>query len=439
MIKTRILILVLLFTALLSACMPPRAMVVAKVERKQAPELPPNTEVVPIEFAKVSVNISRGTQIGAYRLEYAKCYPFAEYLYWNQGRVTSRNVEFADIFHEELSAANFDVVGDPAEIFASRETRQRALHAVGGQITEILMNICDQIHWWDGSSLGTQSGEASVKVKWQVYAKLDRRVVFETTTEGYFKTDKAVPDGEIFLIQQAFASAAANLAADLKFRKILARTGGPAAAEPRYSVMRFPGLRPFNKPFAENMRQVIDANVTLTLGEDHGSGFVISGGGLIVTNYHVVGEAPVIKVVLASGLKVDGKILRTHKRRDVALVQVPISGLTALPIRKTPVHVGEEVYAVGTPLSRELKATVTKGIVSAIRKRKHSGLEDIQGDVDIQPGSSGGPLLDKSGNVVGISHSGIEEKSIGINFFIPIQDALAKLNLEQGRTTQTPP
>lgn len=413
-------------------------MVVDKVEKKRAPELSPNTMLVPIEFAKVSVNIPRGTKIGAYRYETFKCWHTPEDIYWNHGRVTSRDVEFADQFHEALTSAHYDVVGNPANLFVPSEERRRALYAVGGQIQEIKLNVCQHADWLNARMFG-QSGEASVKVKWQVYSKLDRKVVFETVTLGYGKTEGDLPRGEIFLIHQAFASAAENLAADRNFRKLLAHKDRPTAAEPQFSVIRFPGLQPLNTPLSENVRKAVDANVTLTLGEDHGSGFVISEDGLILTNYHVVGEAPVIKVVLTSGLKVDGKVLRTHKLRDVALVQVPISGLTVLPIRKTPVHVGEDVFAVGTPLHRELKATVTKGIISAIRKREHTGLVDIQSDVDIQPGNSGGPLLDQSGNVVGISHSGFGEKSIGINYFIPIHDALAKLNLELGRTTQTPP
>jgi S1-C subfamily serine protease len=137
-------------------------------------------------------------------------------------------------------------------------------------------------------------------------------------------------------------------------------------------------------------------------------------------------------VEFPSGLRIEGEVLRSHKLRDVAIVKVPVRGLRVLPIRPAPARVGEEVYAIGTPLRRDLRATITKGIVSALRKDKRTRLTLIQSDADIQGGNSGGPLVDVRGNVIGISVSGIgvEQLSAGLNFFIPIHDALAKLNME---------
>jgi serine protease Do len=92
--------------------------------------------------------------------------------------------------------------------------------------------------------------------------------------------------------------------------------------------------------------------------------------------------------------------------------------------------VGDEAYASGAPLDAALSGTITKGIVSAIR-RDDDGTLWIQADVDVQPGNSGGPLLDGSGNVIGITSFGLqpEGSSIGLNFFLPIEQALAVLEL----------
>ena len=107
------------------------------------------------------------------------------------------------------------------------------------------------------------------------------------------------------------------------------------------------------------------------------------------------------------------------------------------PIRRRPLRVGEEVYAIGTPYERTLRASVTRGIVSALRIEEGTNQPIIQSDADIQGGSSGGPLVDASGNVVGISVSGVFEGpkklSSGLNFFIPIHDALKKLGLRYGK------
>mgnify|MGYP001331907664 FL=1 len=78
--------------------------------------------------------------------------------------------------------------------------------------------------------------------------------------------------------------------------------------------------------------------------------------------------------------------------------------------------------------------TISKGIISAYRD--HDGLKLIQSDVNIQQGNSGGPLLDQKGNMVGVTVSGIQISGIstGLNFFIPVQDALRFLNIQLKRT-----
>jgi len=89
-------------------------------------------------------------------------------------------------------------------------------------------------------------------------------------------------------------------------------------------------------------------------------------------------------------------------------------------------------------LDKELSGTVTRGIVSKFTTNR-AGMEDIQADVDIQGGNSGGPLLDKNGNVVGISYAGIGpagQFSAGVNFFIPIADALRSLNINFRKRNQ---
>jgi S1-C subfamily serine protease len=83
---------------------------------------------------------------------------------------------------------------------------------------------------------------------------------------------------------------------------------------------------------------------------------------------------------------------------------------------------GSEVFAVGTPLSDKLQFSVTKGVVSGLRKI--DDVDYIQSDVTVLPGSSGGPLLDANGNAIGIASQGIAAGSVpvGVNFFVPIGD-----------------
>ena len=150
-----------------------------------------------------------------------------------------------------------------------------------------------------------------------------------------------------------------------------------------------------------------------------------------MTNHHVVGNSQFLRLTLLTGRKILGEVIRRHPKRDIAIIQVERSGQIPIPIRTEPLKIAEEVYAIGSPLYRKLSGTVTKGIVSKFATNR-AGMEDIQADVDIQGGNSGGPLLDNKGNVVGISYAGFGPPgkfSAGVNFFIPIADALRRLNI----------
>src|SRR3546814_13444327 len=101
-----------------------------------------------------------------------------------------------------------------------------------------------------------------------------------------------------------------------------------------------------------------------------------------------------------------GEVLQVDEQRDVALVKLEGAGYPALPVRETPVRVAEEVYAVGAPRMKELGWTVTRGVVSSYRlAMPPEQLDYIQADVSVHGGNSGGPLLDRAGNGVGIGRA----------------------------------
>ena len=106
--------------------------------------------------------------------------------------------------------------------------------------------------------------------------------------------------------------------------------------------------------------------------------------------------------------------------------------MNALPLQLTPPDVAAEVYAVGSPKGEQYSTTITKGIVSAYRTQ--DDLQLIQSDAAIHGGSSGGAMVDRFGNVVAVSVSGLtvtaDKMGSSINFFIPIADALKFLAIE---------
>ncbi len=156
-----------------------------------------------------------------------------------------------------------------------------------------------------------------------------------------------------------------------------------------------------------------------------GSGFVIESNGYILTNAHVVEGATTIYVTLPDKREFKAKLIGADKRTDVALVKIEATGLARLPIGdSSKVRVGEWVLAIGSPFG--LENTVTAGIVSAKSRDTGDYLPFIQTDVAVNPGNSGGPLLNTRGEVVGIN-SQIFSRSggyMGISFAIPMDEAM---------------
>jgi putative serine protease PepD len=188
-----------------------------------------------------------------------------------------------------------------------------------------------------------------------------------------------------------------------------------------------------------NARQVYDASknaVTFIVadtpeGQATGSGFVVSKDGLIVTNDHVVEGASQVQVKIGTSDKAqDATVVGADPSRDLALLKVDASNLPTLSLGdSSSVSVGDPTYAIGNPFG--LDHTLTTGIVSALQRNlqapdgaKISGA--IQTDAALNPGNSGGPLINADGQVIGVnsqiqtgSSNGAEGGNVGIGFAIP--------------------
>ncbi|MGB7080890.1 MAG: trypsin-like peptidase domain-containing protein, partial [Candidatus Acidiferrales bacterium] len=153
-----------------------------------------------------------------------------------------------------------------------------------------------------------------------------------------------------------------------------------------------------------------------------GSGFIVSKDGLIVTNYHVIAEGTSAVVKLPDGAfyLVDG-VLASDKARDIAVIKAHGEKFRTLALGDSDrVQVGQEVVAIGNPLS--LESTVSNGIVSSIRAIEEEGGKYLQITAPISPGSSGGPLFNMAGQVIGVTTMYLKGGE-NLNFAIPINDA----------------
>ncbi len=156
-----------------------------------------------------------------------------------------------------------------------------------------------------------------------------------------------------------------------------------------------------------------------------GSGFIISADGYVLTNHHVVDGAEQILVTLTDKREHKARLIGSDKRTDVALVKIEGEGFPTIAIGDPKkLRVGEWVLAIGSPFG--LENTVTAGIVSAKGRDTGDYLPFIQTDVAVNPGNSGGPLINMSGEVVGIN-SQIYSRTggfMGISFAIPVDEVM---------------
>lgn len=206
--------------------------------------------------------------------------------------------------------------------------------------------------------------------------------------------------------------------------------GGAGGGDP-YELFRWffgpdfqpPGQGPGQQ--APNQRRQQPQPEERTVPRGVGSGFFISEDGYIMTNNHVISDAADIYVTLTDGREFKAKVIGSDERTDVALIKIDAKGMTPLPVGDTKkLKKGQWVLAIGSPFG--LDSTVTSGIVSAIGRDTGEYLPFIQTDVAVNPGNSGGPLLNMQGEVVGINSQIISRSGgfMGISLAIPIDEAM---------------
>lgn len=178
-----------------------------------------------------------------------------------------------------------------------------------------------------------------------------------------------------------------------------------------------------------------------------GTGLVVDAGGYILTNEHVIGESENVWVTTDSGKVYPALVVGTDPRADLAVLKIPATGLSSVTFSDQPLKRGQFAIALGNPygLATAGQQALSVGVISALDRslpklskkenRLYSGL--IQFTTQINPGSSGGPLFDLTGRVIGINTAVIlpEKKTNGIGFAIPVSDQLLASvdNLKQGR------
>jgi S1-C subfamily serine protease len=145
------------------------------------------------------------------------------------------------------------------------------------------------------------------------------------------------------------------------------------------------------------------AIVQIIAGNSSGTGFILDRNVNILTNAHVVDKATTVTVRLANGRSVQGRVAGSDTPRDLAIIRIPADNLPIVKLGDSnALKTGEDVIAIGYALNLPGEPSVSKGLVSGVRDCPQSDLSCIQTDAAVNPGNSGGPLLNAKGEVVGI-------------------------------------
>ena len=343
----------------------------------------------------------------------------------------AKQVDFSEPFNEVFEDNGYAIPADKTFALQKNTSIDLSLAAV---VTDIRLSHCGSRSAPDLRTFTQNS--TYLKIEWTVFDNLARKVIFKTTSEGLDDSFRKSPrfSGASVSASLAFRQATEHLLAQQEFIDILlaSPTLDTGFSDLGGSIrdMHIIHGNP-NTKFVNKTGKIEKASVTIRTAGGHGSGFVISNPGYVLTNHHVVAENREV-IVIMDGKERRAMVMRSSPGRDVALLKLEGRiDFEPVHIDANQVRLGEEIYVVGTPLDERLDFSISRGIISARRvldKRKY-----YQTDAAINPGNSGGPVFNSSGNVIGITVAGIFTKDGGsknINYVIPILDALAALEIE---------
>jgi S1-C subfamily serine protease len=323
---------------------------------------------------------------------------------------------------ERMRATGFNAVGAENLVFGKDESA-RAEYLIGGTVREV---TCQPRRPYTTS--------CRIGVEWQLLDVARDEVIYSVTTRAALLDVDTFQAGAI--AGRLLDAAMSSLLRRDRFRRLLvARSETPPGQAPAPFAPATLARCEATARVSEDANDLLRRVVVVTGRDGFGTGFFVSPEGLVLTAAHVLeSESP--KLRLREGGEVDAVPVRVAQDRDVALLRVtpPLAKQPCMTFRTDRLSPGVDVYAVGTPATLDLAFTLTRGIVSGFPII--GGRPFLQTDAPVNPGNSGGPVVDASGAVVGVITSKVTASRIeGLAFGVPIENALASLGLQVGDGT----
>ena len=318
-----------------------------------------------------------------------------------------------------------------SRLFAQFEDYSEIRYALAGTASYMALNTY--------GSLAGDKTEAQVHVEWELWDVATRQVRLSELTIGVATTGGQSGDAVRVAIERAIGDLLSRRALSRAMLRTVAATETPRAQQ----LSNWPNAIP-----AEGVVIRLDTSSQLTLdpgqsvyvralpavvsllGADNlGSAFIVGADGIALTSLHVVAGQPSVVAVTSEGDSMAVRVVRSDRDADVALLQVACApDCASLPVADRSPSVGDELLVIGTPVAEALSFTATRGIVSGLRRIE--GVTHVQTDAALNPGNSGGPMLDERGQVVGIVSWKVSDESVeGLGFGVEIRDALNRLGV----------
>jgi len=362
---------------------------------------------------------------------------------------TLEPIAVSEIFVRDKGSIDIGLVQNGMRVFISEQLRKRGVNVVGFENVVFGIDKSSSARFLLGGTLVRASCDASNRAgvqvchlafTWELFDPRSEVVLYRVTTRSLTAmSDKETYDPEF--IQRAVSTQIQSLCERPAFAELLARgrqPGGPAASEPALTIGELRPCAAKPRQLPRDLSGALDAAVIIKAGNAIGSGTIVSGDGIIVTAAHVVGDLAEVEVRALGGEPQKARVLRVDAPQDLAVVAIDGTDRACVPLADELPEVGEELFVVGTPAGDALAFSVSKGIVSGVRR--FDGETFIQTDAAINPGNSGGAVLDKEGRLVGVISWKVGLKGFeGLGFAAPAALVLPRLGLRTGDTTRISP